>query len=178
MLRHIGKSQHKREVVIRRDTVMPLDPARQTPVHNRVLAAGTDEHANGRHRAATGAEPVAGHALVHVTRIQTDGAMVAMPPASRHDADERVTVTAPKLLIPPRSCAPHGGTLARLRRCEIESEPRSLIQSSTLAPNSVVLSQIMVGVVPFVDSDVVSQGCSSVSFSARPAQRAVSPAGQ
>ncbi len=169
MLRHVGKAQHKREVVIRRDTVMPLDPARQTPVHHRMLAAGTDEHANGRHRATTRAEPVTGHALVHMTRIQTDGTMVAMPPARRHNADKTVAVTAPELLIPPRSCAPHGGALARLRCCEIESESRSLIQSSTLTPNSVVLSQIMVGVVPFVDSDVVSQGCSSVSFSAGPA---------
>jgi hypothetical protein len=169
MLRHVGKSQHKREVVIRRDTVMSLDPARQTAVHHRMLAAGTDEHADGCHRAATRAEPVARHALVHMTRVQTDGTMVAMPPASRHDADKRVTVTAPKLLIPPRSRASHGGALARLRCCEIESKPRSLIQSSTLAPNSVVLPETMVGVVPFFDNDVVSQGCSSVSFSARPA---------
>ena len=91
---HLRQGQHQREIVIRRDAVEALEAAAQAAMHQHVLAAGALKCPDGRHPRATGIQAVARLARIHMARMQTKRAMVAVSPTRRHRCDETATVHA------------------------------------------------------------------------------------
>ncbi len=91
---HHGQRQYQGEIIIRRDAVEPLEAAAQAAMHEHVFVAGALERTDGRHPRGTGVQPVARLTRVDMARMQTEGAMVAVPPARWHGCDEAATVHA------------------------------------------------------------------------------------
>lgn len=97
--RHQREPEDELEVVIGCDSVVSLEVARQAAVHDRVLAVGTDEGADGLHRTGTGAGAVAGDAPIHVTRVEAIRAVIAVAAPEGNRADHGFAVRATKRLL-------------------------------------------------------------------------------
>lgn len=124
---HIGQRQHQDEIVVGRDAVMPLDATTETAMHYGVLAIGADERSYGRHRATAGTGAVAGQTVVHMSRVQTDGTVIAVSPAARHGPDEDTAVPAAKLFRPIWSLPACGGAHPRAFRRQFALAGRSAL---------------------------------------------------
>lgn len=62
-----------------------------------VFTIRPDKGSDGRHRPATGTEPVAGPREVHMPRVQADRAVIAVSPAAGNRPDQRAAVPTAKL---------------------------------------------------------------------------------
>lgn len=68
-------------------------------MNDDVLAVGALKGADGLHQRATGAGAVAGAAVVHMARVETERAVIAMVAAAGQWTDEFVTVAALEALV-------------------------------------------------------------------------------
>jgi hypothetical protein len=93
------QTQNERKVVVRGDVVEPFPVAAMTTVQHDVLAVVTDERADRGHRCAAGRGAVAWTPIIDVARVETDGAVVAMPAARWQRADQQPAVPATKVLF-------------------------------------------------------------------------------
>ena len=84
------------DVVVRGDAAVPLEPATEAAVDDRLLAVAPREDADRRHARAALAGPIARDAPVDVQRVQAGWAVIAVPPAKTERTRMRAAVPAPK----------------------------------------------------------------------------------
>ena len=94
-----GQPQHRDEIIVRGDPIVALEPARETAMHQRMLALPAREHAHGRHRSAAIARAVAGRPAIDVPRVEAPRAVVAVHAARWRRAYHRAAVAASELLL-------------------------------------------------------------------------------
>ncbi len=136
----VWQGQHQIEIVIGGDAILALDPAFQAGMHQRIFAVGPRKIADRCHRAATGAEAVTWHALIHMPRMQTVGAVIAVPPAAGDKTNHHAAVPTPELfgLV---------GTLAMRRRARailgwlVALRASGACLDLLLAPPTILLAQ-------------------------------------
>ncbi len=76
--RHLWQRKYEREIIIGGDTVEAFEFTTGATMNNDVLAVWTLKVAKGSHRSTTVAAPVARTLTIHVTRVETIWAVVAV----------------------------------------------------------------------------------------------------
>src|SRR5579859_1104425 len=97
--RHNRQGQHQLEIIVRRDTVEALEAAAQAPMHDHMLAVWPLERTDRLHHRAARAGTVARAASIHMPRIKTERAVIAVMPSTRQRPDEPLAVAALEALL-------------------------------------------------------------------------------
>jgi hypothetical protein len=114
--------QNQIEVVVGGDPVVTLDAAPETAMDDDVLAPGTCESGDGRHRGSARARPIAGCFRVDVARIKAERAVIAVASPGGKGTDQLATMVAAEIARLMRSearrraiaiCLGHGRPLKR-----------------------------------------------------------------
>ena len=91
---YVRQRQYDIEVVVGCDAAVALEAATQAAVDDAMLALRPRECGERFHEAAAVARAVARRAIVDVTRVEADGAVVALASAGRRQADHGAAAAA------------------------------------------------------------------------------------